>query len=121
MSQPTLGVDGATALSRGAGCWCSAGIEVYPTASAKEYEDRLIGPFRRSPAPRRPQPLLFALPGNHDWYDGLTAFLRIFTQERNIGGWRTVQRAATSPSSCPMAGGWSGSTASSAPTSTNPR
>jgi hypothetical protein len=34
---------------------------------------------------------MFALPGNHDWYDGLTAFLRLFTQGRPIGGWATQQ------------------------------
>jgi hypothetical protein len=31
------------------------------------------------------------VPGNHDWYDGLTAFLRIFAQRRPIGAWRTAQ------------------------------
>ena len=35
---------------------------------------------------------MLALPGNHDWYDGLTAFLRLFTQDRMIGGWRTEQK-----------------------------
>lgn len=38
-----------------------------------------------------PAPVMVALPGNHDWYDGLTAFLRVFTQRRRIGGWRTEQ------------------------------
>ncbi len=34
------------------------------------------------------------MPGNHDWYDGLTAFLRLFARKRNaeFGGWRTEQR-----------------------------
>jgi hypothetical protein len=34
---------------------------------------------------------MFVLPGNHDWYDGLTSFLRVFAQGRSIGGWRTRQ------------------------------
>ena len=34
---------------------------------------------------------MFVLPGNHDWYDGLTSFLRMFAQGRSIGGWRTRQ------------------------------
>ncbi|MBO4209514.1 metallophosphoesterase family protein, partial [Micromonospora echinofusca] len=40
-----------------------------------------------------PRPTLFAIPGNHDWYDGLTAFLRLFVRSRddNLGGWRTGQ------------------------------
>jgi hypothetical protein len=39
------------------------------------------------------QPALYALPGNHDWYDGLTAFLRVFAKREgtNIGGWRAAQ------------------------------
>lgn len=70
------------------------GDQVYPTASRVEYHNRLVGPYRAAlpwvldEAP----PLLFAVPGNHDWYDGLTSFLRLFTQGRWIGGWKTEQR-----------------------------
>jgi hypothetical protein len=39
-----------------------------------------------------PRPTVYAIPGNHDWYDGLTAFLRVFAQEQPIGGWKTAQR-----------------------------
>jgi hypothetical protein len=71
------------------------GDEVYPTASARGYEDRTTGPYRAafpagSTAPGQ-EPLLLALPGNHDWYDGLTSFLRVFGQQRPLGGWRTAQ------------------------------
>jgi hypothetical protein len=91
LGRPCLSVDGVDGeLPRG-GMLVLGGDEVYPTASAKEYEDRLIGPFRAALPNADPQPLMIALPGNHDWYDGLTAFLRIFTHRRNIGGWRTVQ------------------------------
>jgi hypothetical protein len=31
------------------------------------------------------------LPGNHDWYDGLTSFMRMFAQGAALGGWQTVQ------------------------------
>jgi hypothetical protein len=72
------------------------GDEVYPTADPVAYEDRFIGPF----AAARPQtdalakPDMYALPGNHDWYDGLVSFLRVFcTREgKDIGEWRTRQR-----------------------------
>jgi hypothetical protein len=71
------------------------GDEVYPTASSEGYEDRLKGPLRTAlhtdDVAGAPPPLLLALPGNHDWYDGLTAFLRVFGQRRRIGGWQTVQ------------------------------
>jgi hypothetical protein len=72
------------------------GDQVYPTASGQQYEDRFKGPYRAAlpepPADGRP-PTLYALPGNHDWYDGLTAFLRLFAraQHGKVGGWRTVQ------------------------------
>jgi hypothetical protein len=69
------------------------GDEVYPTPSSAGYEDRLKGPYHAAlPAGGAdPPPVLVALPGNHDWYDGLTAFLRLFAQRRPLGGWRTVQ------------------------------
>ncbi|MBD0259532.1 MAG: hypothetical protein ICV83_27750 [Cytophagales bacterium] len=34
---------------------------------------------------------LFAIPGNHDWYDGLASFVKQFCQGRWVGGWRTTQ------------------------------
>ncbi|QLE75688.1 hypothetical protein FGW37_32510 [Streptomyces rectiverticillatus] len=67
------------------------GDEVYPVASATAYENRMKGPFRAALPTAEDRPLMVALPGNHDWYDGLTAFLRIFAQRRDIGGWRTRQ------------------------------
>ncbi|GAA1417252.1 metallophosphoesterase [Catellatospora coxensis] len=71
------------------------GDSVYPTASGKAYEDRFEGPFRAAlpQVPAENGPTLFALPGNHDWYDGLTAFLRLFARREGsrIGGWRTKQ------------------------------
>jgi hypothetical protein len=70
------------------------GDQVYPTASGQQYEDRFKGPFRAA-LPEAPdvQPRMYAVPGNHDWYDGLTAFLRLFVRgnEGAVGGWRTRQ------------------------------
>jgi hypothetical protein len=69
------------------------GDQAYPTASTRAYEQRLIGPFTAAfPwAPPDREPWLLALPGNHDWYDGLTSFFRTFCQRKTIGGRRTVQ------------------------------
>lgn len=70
------------------------GDQVYPTASRDEYANRMVGPYE-SAFPwslNLPPAHLYALPGNHDWYDGLTAFLRLFCQQRWIGGWKTQQR-----------------------------
>ncbi|WP_132117256.1 DUF5336 domain-containing protein [Actinocrispum wychmicini] len=82
-------VDGQT-LPRGQ-LLMMGGDEVYPAASAEAYEDRTKGPYRAALPYTEDSPLLFALPGNHDWYDGLTSFLRVFAQQRYIGGWKTEQ------------------------------
>lgn len=82
------GVDGD--LPRGS-LLVLGGDEVYPAASSRAYEDRTRGPFKAALPYADPQPALLALPGNHDWYDGLTSFLRTFCQRRSIGGWRTCQ------------------------------
>ncbi|MCD4849746.1 hypothetical protein LN996_02860 [Arthrobacter sp. AK01] len=92
LAQDTLTVDGHE-LPRGR-ILVLGGDEVYPVASPAAYENRMAGPYRTAfPAhPRRdPVPIMLALPGNHDWYDGLTSFVRIFTRQRSIGGWRTIQ------------------------------
>ncbi|MGI9021867.1 MAG: metallophosphoesterase [Acidimicrobiales bacterium] len=70
------------------------GDEVYPTASLAAYENQTLGPYRAAlpyVVPDEAAPHLFAVPGNHDWYDGLTAFMRTFCQRNWIGGWRTRQ------------------------------
>ncbi|WP_022882038.1 metallophosphoesterase [Gryllotalpicola ginsengisoli] len=69
------------------------GDEVYPTGSTDAYHDRTLGPYAAASAdlPRRSGTLL-ALPGNHDWYDGLASFLRLFARGSDVGAWRTVQR-----------------------------
>ncbi len=73
------------------------GDQVYPYATAKEYEDRFRGPYRaampwcESPANRSERFHMLAIPGNHDWYDGLTGFMRMFAQGGWIGGRRLTQ------------------------------
>jgi hypothetical protein len=83
------------------------GDQVYPAASRDAYRERLLAPYGEAlrglqvikddllPAyPARPddQPAhLFAIPGNHDWYDGLVAFQRLFCQSRTILGRKTLQ------------------------------
>ncbi len=88
------GPDGAPGVSLPRGrLLVLGGDEVYPTPSSTTYEDRMKGPYRAAltPGSADPAPIMVALPGNHDWYDGLTAFLRLFAQRRTLGAWRTVQ------------------------------
>lgn len=92
LAAPELQVDGLT-LPRGR-LLVMGGDQVYPTASRDEYQNRLQGPYKAAFPKVEGEnncPHLFAIPGNHDWYDGLTNFLKIFCQERNIGNWQTKQ------------------------------
>jgi hypothetical protein len=95
LAQPTLTVDGHE-LPR-SDLVVMGGDQVYPTASGRQYQDRFEGPYRSaSPevAPGATAPAIYALPGNHDWYDGLTAFLRLFAraESSHIGAWETRQQ-----------------------------
>jgi hypothetical protein len=69
------------------------GDEVYPTASEHAYKLKLQDPFRSANAienasapaatfdageKRFRDRSVFAVPGNHDWYDDLTSFTRLF-------------------------------------------
>jgi hypothetical protein len=94
LAEPTLaprGVVGA-ALPRGS-ILVMGGDQVYPAPSRSAYRNRLRGPYRTALAHLdEDNPHLYAIPGNHDWYDGLTSFLRVFCQQGWIGAWRTRQR-----------------------------
>jgi len=65
------------------------GDTAYPVATANEINDRVVVPFNRvlasvrhldPPGTRR---AILGIPGNHDWYDGLDGFGRLF--KRRIG------------------------------------
>ncbi len=78
LAQPSLTVEGAE-LPRGT-ILLLGGDQVYPSATPEAYEDRFKGPFAAA-LPRSPtglEPEMYATPGNHDWYDGLVSFLRLF-------------------------------------------
>jgi hypothetical protein len=69
------------------------GDQVYPLANRKEYKERLVEPFRTALRySDRPHPDVFAIPGNHDWYDSLVSFTRLFCSRRWFNGWRAPQR-----------------------------
>ena len=85
------------------------GDQVYPAASFEAYERRLILPFGTAfPAlgetdevkpgdpvtsgRLRARPDVFAIPDNHDWYDTLVSFTRLFCSKAGFAGWRAPQR-----------------------------
>lgn len=90
LAEPTLAIGKHT--TRRGQIFILGGDEVYPSATRENYDNRMRGPYRAAlPHTRADHPHLYAIPGNHDWYDGLTAFLRLFAQNRWMGGWKTVQ------------------------------
>ncbi|MEO8146683.1 MAG: metallophosphoesterase [Bacteroidia bacterium] len=73
------------------------GDQVYPTPEMSEYETRFKTPFRaanpdKDTIEENDRPKMFAIPGNHDWYDGLSNFIKLFCQNRRIGNWQTMQK-----------------------------
>src|SRR5262249_14885006 len=94
LARPNLTVDSAPGstgepipLPRGEAL-VLGGDEVYPTPSKQRYEDQLEAPFteanrletgsdRLRKSDGKPTGL-YVVPGNHDWYDGLTAFTHMF-------------------------------------------
>lgn len=84
------------------------GDGVYPTATSNEYEEKMVKPYRCAfnasrngnaddKGDLKKNPHVFVLPGNHDWYDSLVAFQKlfcthIFNQRVFASGWRTRQK-----------------------------
>jgi len=100
ISAPALDIKGAGKLPGGK-LLIMGGDQVYPYPTRKAYRERFAFPYSTAlPAHegggwRR---LLFVLPGNHDWYDGLSSFDYMFCKarfgratENRIGGWLCPQ------------------------------
>lgn len=95
LAQPTLQVrdaHGETHPTKRGDILLFGGDQVYPIADRKNYAQRLLGPYETAlDETRSPHPHAFAIPGNHDWYDSLVSFTRLFCQRRWFGGWQTDQ------------------------------
>jgi hypothetical protein len=76
-----------------AGVVVLGGDLVYPGPSRNAYRTRLRSAFMAAMPKAGPArtPCVLAIPGNHDWYDGLTNFVREFCQGGQLGGWQLVQ------------------------------
>jgi hypothetical protein len=98
IGQKGITVDGVP-LPR-ANCLIMGGDEVYPDASREDYRKRMQRPYRAAfPKQNTPRtgvvnPPVYLIPGNHDWYDGLTIFLARFCRGRPtpLGSWVASQR-----------------------------
>ncbi len=88
LARPEIEISGGKSLKRGE-VLVFGGDGVYPTAETDEYEKRLVNPYRTAfetvgksdvnVKDLQKQPHVFALPGNHDWYDSLVAFQKLFS------------------------------------------
>jgi hypothetical protein len=63
------------------------GDTAYPVATADEIRDRVVVPWNRVLVERDDgrRRVLLGIPGNHDWYDGLDGFGRLFRRHVDIG------------------------------------
>ncbi len=87
-----LDLDGATRSTSRGRILVMGGDQVYPVPKRREYENRLLGPYGAAwPCAPADAPDLFAIPGSHDWYDGLINFTNVFCRGRSIGAWQTSQ------------------------------
>jgi hypothetical protein len=65
-------VPGFLKMSEGTRFAIVASDVIYPTGSVNEYGTKFFRPYKDYDAP------IYAVPGNHDWYDGLGGFMRVF-------------------------------------------
>jgi hypothetical protein len=112
LAQPTLDVHGykppgdTSGRTKGlpqADLVVLGGDLVYPSPTRDAYRRRTAEPFAAAFPQKNGQPVkentdsggpprkLVAIPGNHDWYDGLTSFVREFCQGGWIGQWQLTQ------------------------------
>jgi hypothetical protein len=100
ISAPSLDIEGAGNLP-GSKLLIMGGDQVYPYPTRKDYRERFAFPYSTAlPAHKDGgwRRMLFVLPGNHDWYDGLSSFDHMFCKarfghaaENRIGGWLCPQ------------------------------
>ena len=83
------GVAGARYVLPRADLLIFGGDLVYPYATQTDYRQRTFDPYHAARPWGSPDPQaaddagvrpLFVIPGNHDWYDGLVSFVRLFCQ-----------------------------------------
>jgi hypothetical protein len=92
LSRDELVLDAASQPTPRGDVLLMGGDQAYPSATRDSYQNRMAGPYAAAlPTVKGDAPVLFAIPGNHDWYDGLTSFSRQFCQRRTIGAWQTEQ------------------------------
>jgi hypothetical protein len=91
LSQPVCGTSNQEPLKRGR-LLVFGGDLIYPYPKAESYEKRLIAPYAVAGQLHQDEVLdVLAIPGNHDWYDSLVHFRRIFCYGADFGFRNTRQ------------------------------
>jgi len=95
LARPELTVsapDGATVTTRRGSVLVFGGDLVYPYPSRERYERQTEMPYAQAFGEHGARPDVYAIPGNHDWFDSLVAFSRCLCRpERGFAGCRTRQ------------------------------
>ncbi|MER6632974.1 metallophosphoesterase [Streptomyces sp. NPDC000987] len=68
-------VPGLLKVGRGTDFAVIASDVIYPVGSADDYHTKFFRPYQDYRAP------IYAIPGNHDWYEDLGAFMRVFCDD----------------------------------------
>jgi 3',5'-cyclic AMP phosphodiesterase CpdA len=64
----------------------------YPIGDKETYEKKLLAVYETAMGwAREPHRTVYAIPGNHDWYDGVSAFSDWFCFRRWVGEYRAAQ------------------------------
>jgi hypothetical protein len=70
-------VPGLLAMSEGADFSVICSDVIYPAGEAADYSAKFYAPYKSLPGP------IYAIPGNHDWYDRLVGFMTHFCDARS--------------------------------------
>jgi hypothetical protein len=90
-------VPGLRAKSGGADFSVVCSDVIYPAGEAGDYSAKFYAPYANLPGP------IYAIPGNHDWYDRLVGFMTHFCDARaapKAGVGRAADSGAGSPTVC---------------------
>lgn len=94
-TQPSLegSVDGREEVLPRASVVLLGGDLVYPEPSSNAYVNRFVIPYSLASLALRdgPPTNLYAIPGNHDWYDNLVGFTQLFLRRRSVGEFHSKQ------------------------------
>lgn len=72
-------VPGMLKVGEGTDFMVLASDVIYPVGSVNDYPQKFFKPYQGYKGP------IYAIPGNHDWYDGLEGFMRIFCDRQGDG------------------------------------